>query len=415
MLPSKFFDLLLCSASVNGQYSLGRFCGEAALTHDVSITKQAFDARFNDAAVTFVKGVLEELITKQMEVPIDSRFLEKFKRVLVKDSTRFDLPKRLKEHFAGFGGKITSEAGASIQYEFDLKTGKLHDLEIASATKTDFQDAKEKTDEIEKGDLIIRDLGYFSSIVINTIIKKEAFFLSRLKSKMIVFDEQLVEVSFKEMFGKMSGKKQTRDHINATIGEKEQIPVRLLIEMVPEEVYQERIRRREAENKKKGHKTTEEYKARARFNLMITNISEDDLPAENIYKLYKTRWQIELLFKTWKSTIGIHNIHPMKYQRLMCLLYAKLILYIVNSQVTGLFARRLYEKQNKLLSYDKSLKTLNIYFMKTREMLTTHRFRLTIYIQEINKLLSKNHWLEKRKNKVGLNEIFNLFICISDN
>lgn len=411
MLPSTFFDILLRSASVNGQFSLARFSGEAALTHDVSISKQAFDYRFDDTAVSFVKGILEEVIANQIDLPLDPNFLEKFKRVRIKDATRFDLPKRLKECFPGFGGKLTSEAGATIQYEFDLKTRRLHDLDITPALKNDIEDAKEKKDDIEQGDLIIRDLGYFSSMVINVIIKKGAYFLSRMRTIMAVFDENNQEVSFKKLYDQMVKSNKTRHHIRVTIGNKERIPVRLLLEMISEETYQERIRKRTYESKKKGWKITEEYKARARFTMMITNVPEEDLPMENIYKLYKTRWQIELIFKVWKSIMGIDKLHPMRYHRLMCLLYSKFILFLINSQVIELFARTLYSKEKKLLSIDKCLKTLYLYFDDTRKILTLNRLKLKNYINNVHKLLSRNHWLEKRKNKMGFSEIFSLFNC----
>jgi hypothetical protein len=413
MLPSTFFDILLYGASVNGQFSLGQFSCEASLSHEVSVTKQAFDDRFDDTAVSFVKEVLSEVLSNQIETPLDDRFLDKFKKVKIKDATRFDLPKRLKEYFPGFGGKVTSEAGVAIQYEFDLKTRKLYDLDITSALKTDIQDAKDKSGDIEKGDLIIRDLGYFSSKVVNAIIQKGAFFLSRLRTIMCVFDQNQKEICFKKLYDRMVKDNKTRHIMQATIGDKERIPVRLFIDMIPEEVYQQRIRKREKECRKKGYKMTEEFKARARFTLMITNVPEEDLPVENIYALYRTRWQIELIFKTWKSIMGISNIQPMKYHRLMCLLYTKFILFLVNSQVTGLFAKKMYEQKQKLLSMNKSLKTLQIYFGKTRELLTTHRLSLTEYIEKIDKLLSKNHWLEKRNNKVGFEGIFNIFICKS--
>jgi len=353
------------------------------------------------------------MIAIQVAEPFEPWFLDKFNRVLIKDATRFDLPKRLKENFAGYGGKITSEAGIAIQFEFDLKDWRLHDLDFTPAIRTDMQEAKEKAWHVEKGDLIIRDLGYFSSFSLKSIIKSKAFFLSRLKSKMTVFDEQGQELSFKKLHERMIKNGITRHHINATIGNKEHIPVRLLVETVPDEVYQDRIRKREKENKKKGQKTSEEYKARAHFNLLATNVPENDLPAEKIYKLYKTRWQIELLFKTWKSTLGIDKIHPMRHSRLMCLLYAKLILYLITAQTTKLFGKLFYQKYKKHLSIQKCLKTLMFTFENTRGALILKRASLSGYVQQIEKLLSKNHWLEKKKNKLGFEELIELFSCIS--
>lgn len=409
LLPSKFFDILLYSASINGQFSLGQFSGEAAIGYDIPITKQGIDSRFDEKAVCYVKGILGEVIASQIGEPLNPTFLSKFNKVRIKDGTRFDLPQRLKEYFPGFGGKITSDAAACVQYEFDLKNRCLLDLDVTSAKRTDYQDAKEKVDQIDKGDLSIRDLGYFSLDVLKSIAEKEAFFLSRLKLKMKVFDQCSREVNFSKLYSNMVSNQMPRVHIQAFIGEKERFPVRMSIELVPDEVYQKRILAVDKENKKKGHTTSEEFRIRARFNILVTNVSEEDLPVENMYNLYRTRWQIELVFKIWKSTIGISKLQPMKYHRFLCLLYAKFILFLVNSQIAGIMARKLYDGKRQL-SLDKAMKTLHLYFNLTREVLKSPLFGLTEYINIIHRLLAKNHWLEKRKNKVGLDEIFDIFV-----
>jgi transposase len=357
---------------------------------------------------------MEEQLANQIGQPLDPRFLEKFSRVRIKDGTRFDLPERLKNKFPGFGGKVTSDAAACIQFEFDLKNGNVLDIDITSAKRTDYQDAKEKTWDIKKGDLIIRDLGYFSSKVLLSIIKSEAFFVSRLKQKITVFDQALNEVSFSRLYTKMVKNKLSSMKMDVFIGEKEKVPVRLIIDLIPEEVYQARIRKTEKENKKKGCQTSEEYKTRARFNLIITNVSENDLPNKQVYMLYKTRWQIELIFKIWKSTLGINKIHPMNYHRLMCLLYAKLILILINSQIINMISYKFYKSMKKMLSVTKSMKTLMTYFYKTRKTLKTSRASITSYMHDMVKMLSVNHWLEKRKNRANFIEIFDLFCCISE-
>ena len=104
-----------------------------------------------------------------------------------------------------------------------------------------------------------------------------------------------------------------KDHIQRLdkevyIGEKEKFPVRLIIELVPEEVFNTRMQKVNKYNKKKGHQTRKEYKNRARFNLFITNITDEMIDGEAIAKIYKIRWQIELIFKTWKSIFGLDNI-----------------------------------------------------------------------------------------------------------
>jgi len=50
------------------------------------------------------------------------------------------------------------------------------DILFTSSRRTYYQDAREKVDDIEKGDLVIRDLGYFKLEVLKKIAEKEAFF-----------------------------------------------------------------------------------------------------------------------------------------------------------------------------------------------------------------------------------------------
>ncbi len=53
----------------------------------------------------------------------------------------------------------------------------------------------------------------------------------------------------------------------------------------------------------------------------MTNIPMEWIPKEKIYDLYSLRWQIELLFKIWKSWFRIHRCKSIKQERLECHLY----------------------------------------------------------------------------------------------
>jgi transposase len=198
--------------------------------------------------------------------------------------------------------------------------------------------------------------------------------------------------------------------VNVLIGQKEMLPTRLIIDLMPEDVYQTRLKKAEKEAKKKGYQVSDEFKARAHFNLLITNIPVEDISSNQVYQLYKIRWQIELIFKIWKSTCGINKIHPMRYHRLMCLFYAKFLLIMINFQIINLLQRKFYLQFGRLLSKDKCFKTLTIYFHKIREALFSPKQKIALLIQSITCILSKNHWLEKRTKRVNYIDIFTLYI-----
>jgi len=106
-----------------------------------------------------------------------NNFLSTFHHVRIKDSTKFNAPDTLSPHYRGNGGSgATSSAGISIQSEFDLKTGEFLDLTLTEAVRNDQSDANETVGNICKNDLLIRNLGYFSTSVLQKIKTNEAFF-----------------------------------------------------------------------------------------------------------------------------------------------------------------------------------------------------------------------------------------------
>ena len=56
------------------------------------------------------------------------------------------------------------------------------------------------------------------------------------------------------------------------------------------------------------------------LNVFVTNVSTEELTAQEAYELYKIRWQIELMFKTWKSILKLDVVRKMKADRLKCYL-----------------------------------------------------------------------------------------------
>ena len=146
-------DILLYNSSSDANKSLNQLTIETLSEHAVSISKQGIDKKFNTKAVLFIKTVFERQIAKQIhDKSIDAGWLGHFGHVRIKDGTRFDVPEGFYQLLPGFGGSA-SKAGVCIQFEFDIKSGKILDLTITPANRPDFTDAKETKLNIEKGDL----------------------------------------------------------------------------------------------------------------------------------------------------------------------------------------------------------------------------------------------------------------------
>ncbi len=412
-----FFDILLFNASSDANKSLNQLTVEALSGHRVHISKQGLDKRFNEQAVAFIKTVFEQHLANQIYTEgIDDGWLGHFEHVRIKDGTRFDVPEEFFQELPGSGGSA-SKAGVCIQYEFDIKSGKILELKITPANRPDVTDAKETKDNIEKGDLIIRDLGYFVLDSFSHLIKSEAYLISRLHTQTNVYQQKngkREELNFADIYEYMSKNNLLRIEKDVFVGKNGQLPLRLVIELMPEEVYAKRMQKINKGNKKKGYHTSKEYSRRARFNLFVTNIPGDMAPAQAISTFYKIRWQVELVFKVWKSTLGIDNTRKMKYNRWLCLLYAKLLVIVINWGIIFTHRSSFYNKYGRLLSIDKCFKTLKDNQGKLRKTLGKGDETITQMINWITSMFSQKHWLERKNKNVNFEELFYVLFCKSN-
>jgi hypothetical protein len=306
-----FFDLLLYCANRPENSSLSFMSTHLERCHDTVVSRTAINKRFNDACEVFVASVLSEILReryKEWTPAYGEKVFALFNRVRIKDSTKFQLPDSLKDDFPGVGG-CAGEAGVSIQFEYDIKSGDILYMSIGNGSSNDHEEKSEACAKIENGDLIIRDLGYFSREVFQAFMDEGAYFLSRLDSQITVITEkERKKLPFKEIYREMKKKGIDRKEVMVLIGSEKKINVRLIMETAPKEVYEKRVRdarKRNKVNSRKKHRKSgskeplvlkEETRARYRFTLLITNIEPDKLHHSQALSLYRIRWQVELVF-----------------------------------------------------------------------------------------------------------------------
>ena len=407
-----FLDMLFYGIDTEVK-SLRLISQNAQQTHSIEISKQAIDSRFSSASTAFVKELLKETITAQVCATIAPSELQMFKTVRIKDSTTFDIHQSLAGVFEGFGkgGGRCSKAGVSIQYEFDIKTGKVFDIDLQSAVSKDSKDAISKKDDLNEGDLIIRDLGYYSDDMIEHFIKSKAFFVSKLYHNVSVrLNEKDDKINFNALYRQMKAIQASHLDLNVYIGKKKR-PVRLIVELMPEQIYQQRVAKRNKENKAAGYTTSDEFKDRARFNLYICNMSPLDCPWGTISKLYRIRWQIELMFKVWKSIMHIDLLPKMKKERLLTTLYLKLLWIFINWHIISNCRSYFYPIEKRLLSLTKCFQTLKEKSKEIRRCILEQKEELENSLKKIIEILKTKHWIEKRKSRNNFEDIIEVIFC----
>jgi hypothetical protein len=359
-----FLQLVLFNSQSLMSDTLDDLTGILEKEHDVDLSKQALNDRFNSFAVDFLKSVFTELLNKRIPKEPIINLRTTFNRILIKDSTAFGINKELKALYPVSNDPNDTRAAVRIQFEYDVLTGTINDLSVHAFCEQDNSDWKVSDCYIQENDLIIRDLGYMHLAAIKDLIKEcKSSVLCRLDTRTDVYfkneKQDFVKINFSDEHKKMRDSGITSKDLSVFIGAEEHLPIRMVIFDLPDDVAAERIRKVRKERKRNGSKFIKaETIARARMIIMITTLSSIKLCKEKCYTLYSIRWQIELLFKSWKSILAIDKTKVVKRERFECFLFSKLIQAIIIWQLFWCLHKWWFGFRKKNLSMLKTTKVL---------------------------------------------------------
>lgn len=396
-----FLSLILFNSNSLHEESLNDLTIALNKKHGIDISKQGLDDRFNEYAVQFLKGALENLLQQQLVEKVSFRNCEEFRRILIKDSVCFQIDESLAEYYPGSGGS-GSKANVRIQFEYDLLSGQIVDLSLNAFNEQDAKDSVLTLDVIHNGDLIVRDLAYMHLEALQGIVEKIADFLCRLNTQAKVYQEQdgtMIELDFSAIVKVMRKHNIQQTEEMVSIGKNQELEVRLFIYLLPEAAYLERMRKANYTAKSKGRQLSKEFKGRNALNLFITSAPQELISIKTAWEIYTLRWQIELTFKVWKSLCKIDKVKKVKKDRLECYIWSKLLLIVLCWQVawfTGMLLRRHYGKN---LSYFKAFKTLMRDVVALKKIFVDGTLAAESYLAEFLILSSKKHLLEKKKGR----------------
>ena len=169
--------------------------------------------------------------------------------------------------------------------------------------------------------MLIVDLGYFVPGCFRQISELGAYFISSYKADTNIYDAETdTKLDLLELLEHQSFLPR-----EVLLGKKVELLVRIICHKLTDE--QSTVRRRKANLLAKGHeyKSSQRNQKLLRWSIFITNILEKKVRAQHICMIYRSRWQIELLFKLHKSHMKIEVIKGKKnIHRVLCELYAKL-------------------------------------------------------------------------------------------
>lgn len=273
---------------------------QAAARAGMEISPQGLEQRFTPTAVAFMRQLLEAGLSQLVNGQLLQPMLSRFKGVYLTDCTRLEW----------------GEVGVKMAVRWEIQSGQLQaslgDL-LQHDSKTTVIDAP-----LPAGALQVCDLGFFKLTRLMMWNEAGVYWLTRFKVGTTLYDHEGRLLNLLEYLQSTSQPVV----IPVKVGQA-QVPCYLVAASIPPEAYAKRLARLKEQARLDQTHLSSRQRAFAPWTIYLTNVP--DLTFEQAHILARTRWQIELLFKLWKShgkVLISRSSDPIRQQ---CEGYAKLL------------------------------------------------------------------------------------------
>jgi hypothetical protein len=323
----------------------------AQLEVPVDITPEALQQRMSARAVAFLRALLQTAFAKLHtdNTVCDDGLFAPFGSVYIADSTGFGLPACLQEQFPGSGGSA-SKAGAKLQLVWEYLSQTFAHFALVPGNVPDNTYVDTVVDLAHPHSLFLFDLGYFKLTAFAKIATAQAYFLSRLNHQ-----TTLREVVY--------GRAQTLDlprglrhepcpvvEKSIVLGARERVAARLIAVRMPEAIVNERRRQARTVAKRRGYTPSQAHLTLLAWNLFVTNVPATVWSAKTVGLVYALRWQVELVFKTWKSGMHLATVTTTTKYSTLCYLYGRMLLILLTAALGSSLRATVWQKQQRELS-----------------------------------------------------------------
>lgn len=320
---ASFAQSLVFGWQANPEASLEDLCQSASLC-GVQISPQGLQERLNSPqANTFLYQLLLRGITYLVQVQSErDDLLAHFNGVYIQDSSKIELPSCLHTIWQGNQStQATLKVHTVLDYQqggFDLKlvSGRAHDCPLQTVV-------------LPSGSLRLADLGYFKVEVLEQLNTQKVWWVSRLPARVGIWEgAQVVHVA--DWLSRYADK-WVEEPVELTA---QRLPCRLIAIPVPAKVAQERRQRvLEAAKKRQHSQLRPETLALCDWTILVTNLPSEHFSPHDIVCLQRLRWQIELLFKLWKTELSMDQWRTRQPHQILSEIYAKLLLALIQHWV----------------------------------------------------------------------------------
>lgn len=382
-IPIVDFLTQVCLESQKGSPSYNDLASRIETTCKISPSKQAISKKFNSACVRFFQSVLAYIIKSKLpKSELDTLKPDSFNRILVQDSTIIKLPQRLFKTFSGVSNGSSSVCNARIQGVYDLISGSFISFSIDSYSKNDLVAAPEL--QLSKGDLTLRDRGYYTNSEMNRHIDADADFIYRFKYNTTYYDPKTgLPINLNKLL-----KRNSILDMEVCLNADCLVKVRLVAAPVSNEIANQR--KMKAKKESRGHQPSEGLLRQMAWSIFITTIPKEQADFNKILTIYSLRWRIEIIFKSWKSHMSFSKLHNVSENQLRVILTARFIMIVIcTHNIYNPCYERIYKNNNRQLSLLKLFRYLMSNPEKILEILVINSYCNKSHIKALDDALLK--------------------------
>ena len=252
---------------------------------------------------TSLSAVMGQLSMKVLGFEAGQAFGE-FNRLILHDGSSFALHKALATVFPG---RFNTVSPAAVELHCTLDLLQDAPILIILSPDTDSEHDYRPDPESLRGDLLLVDRGYLDLTYFRDIDRQGGFLIARSKSNLNprVLDayredgqrlKSCQDRDFQAIISKLPKQQRAELEVEWLI-EGEPLRLRLIVRWNPETKS---------------------------FESLLTNLPQDRYPLSMVCLGHKLRWQVELLFKEWKSHANLHKFDTEKDTISEALIWASL-------------------------------------------------------------------------------------------
>src|SRR5947208_11322475 len=264
-------------------------CGFNAL-FGTTITYKAFynqvaKPHFADFARTMTERLVSEMTLKVLGFKKGRAFAE-FRHIVIQDGSSFAIHNGLREVFPG-RFKAVKPAAVELHTTMDLLCDAPTTVVLTPDTTSEQAFVPEPTSL--RACVLLADRGYIDLHYLQRVQDAGGFFLIRAKAGM---NPQVVEAFREDGKRLRSLRNKPLKAIHAKLPKRQRVELVVTWQV---EAYTLRLRLLISWNRR-----TQE------FCYLVTNLPAKRYHLDMLYRAYKWRWPVELLFKEWKSYANLH-------------------------------------------------------------------------------------------------------------